>query len=372
MPTASAFRTIFSQCNIFVGPAGFSGTSATGFFYTSGNTGLSTIGQLSRVQSADLSIAFNRTDINEFGILQRIDSEILASPSFTLNFSYFPTDGMNENILGFNAKGNASFISGLLTKASDSKNYFVAFAPNGTDDDGYTPFTNRDVASIGNGFLSNYSINAAVNQPVRADVTVEGLNVVFFTGASGQTPAIDPASSNRIAGVNWQLPVGDPYTGQNTISIIKPGDIVMSIPNAAGFGSQISGAFSAQLQSFTLSVPISREKILRLGSPFSVSEEINFPVNCTLSIQGLQTNLQPAGFDSLLCNDVPYNISILMRQPSCQGTGLAAVNLQFNNAFITSQRIGQTVGGDATLSVDYTTQLAGPTSLAGVVFSGYF
>lgn len=372
MPTASAFRTIFSQCNVFAAPAGNSGSSATGFFYSSGSSGLSFIGQINRVQSADLSIAFNRTDINEFGILQRIDSEIITSPTFTLNFSYLLTDGMNENILGFNAKGNASFISGLLTKATDSKNYFVSFAPVGQDDDGFTPYTSRDVASIGNGFISNYSINAAVNQPVRVDVTVEGLNCVFFTGASGQTPAVDPSTSNRVTGINFQLPVGDPYTGASAISIIRPGDIILSIPNSAGFGSQVSGSFSAQIQSFTLSVPISREKILRLGSPFSVSEEINFPVNCTLSVQGLQTNLQPAGFDTLVCNDNPYNISILMRQPSCQGTGLAAINLQFNNAFLTSQRIGQTIGGDGTLSLDFSNQLAGPTSLGGVVMSGFY
>ncbi len=372
MPTASAFRTIFSQCNVFVAPYGLSGNSATGFLFSSGTTGISLVGQLNRVQSADLSIGFNRTDINEFGILQRIDSEIITSPTFTLNFSHLLTDGLNENFLGFNAKGNASFISGLLTKATDSKNYFVSFAPVGQDDDGFTPQTSRDVAAIGNGFISNYSINAAVNQPVRADVTVEGLNCVFYTGASGLSPAVDPITSNRVVGVNFQLPVGDAYTGANTISIIRPGDIIMSIPNAAGFGSQISGAFSAQIQSFTLSVPISREKILRLGSPFSVSEEINFPVNCTLSVQGLQTNLQPAGFDTLVCNDVPYNISILMRQPSCNGTGLAAINLQFNNAFLTNQQIGQTIGGDGTVSYSFSNQLAGPTSLGGVVFSGYY
>lgn len=372
MPTPNTFRTIFSQCNIFVGPAGQSGNSATGQFFNSGASGLNFIGQLSRVQSADLSIGFNRTDINQFGILQRIDSEIITSPTFTLNFSYFPTDGQNENILGFNAKNTASFISGLLSKASDSKNYFVSFAPNASDDDGFTPYTARDVAAIGNGFISNYSINAAVNQPVRADVSIEGLNVQFFTGASGGSPAVDPLTSNPITTWNWQLPVGNAYTGGNSISIIRPGDIVLNIPNAAAFGSVASGSFGAQIQSFTLSVPISREKILRLGSPFSVSEEINFPVNCSLSVQGLQTNLQPASAPNLICSDVPYNLQILMRQPSCAGTGLTAMIWNFNGAFLTSQRIGQTVGGDGTVSFDFTTQLAGATSLDGVTCSGFF
>ncbi len=372
MPSTASNRVIFQNSNLFVWPPAQSGTSATGSFFTSGNSGQLLVGEISRVQSIDLASSFNRTDINEFGILQRISSQIISPPTFTLNFSYFVTDGLNENLIGFNSKGITSFVSGMLTKTSDSKNYLISYSPPGQDDDGYTPYTNRDVAALGNGFVSNYSLNAAINQPVTANVTVEGLSVSFFTGASGTTPAIDPTTSNPITQWQWQLPVGDPQTGVNTIPIIKPGDIMLSFPNAAGFGSQISGAFQAQIQSFSLSVPISREKIQRLGAPFGVADEINFPVNCSLSIQGLQTNLQPASFASLLCNDVPYNMMITMRQPSCQGTGLTAINLSFNQAFLTSHRIGQTIGGDSSLSLDFTSQLAGPLTPNGVIFSGYY
>lgn len=373
MPTANTFRTIFQQSNIFVGPAGQSGLSATGQFFSSGSTGLNFIGQLGRVQSIDLSVGLNRTDINEFGQLQRINSVILTPPSFTLNFSYFPTDGQNENVMGFSAKGNASFISGILSKTSDSKNYFVSYAPPGYDDDGLITNTTRDVAAIGNGFISNYSLNGAVNQPLSASVSVEGLNIEFFTGNSGgQTPAVNPLTSNRITTWNWQLPVGDPITGAATIPIIKPGDITMTIPNAAGFGSQIAGDFGATIQSFSLSIPVSREKIARLGSPFAVSQEINFPVNCTLSVQALQTNLTQTGFSTMLCADRPYNISIRCLQPSCLGNGAEALVIGFNQAFLTNQRIGQTIGGDATLSLDFTSQLSGPLSTNGITMSGFF
>lgn len=372
MPTPNTYRQIFQQSNLFVYPVGQSGTSATGAAYSSGNSGVTNIGELSRIQSIDLSTTINRTDINVFGQLQRIDSEIISPPTFTLNFSYLVTNGMNENILGFAAKGGGSFISGLLTKTSDSKNYLISYAPPGQDDDGFTPYTSRDVAAIGNGFISNYSINAAVNQPVTAQVTVEGLNIASFTGASGNSPAVNPATAQRITQWQWQLPVGSAQTGANDISIIKPGDIQLTIPNAAGFLSQVNGVFGGPIQSFTLSIPISREKIQALGSPFGVSDEINFPVNCTFSFQGLQTNLQPASFNELLCNDVPYNINVVMRQPSCNGTGLVAINLAVNAAYMTNHSISQNIGGNYSLSASYSAQLAGPTSLDGIVFSGYF
>jgi hypothetical protein len=372
MPTANTYRTIYQQSNLFVYPVGLSGVTATGQSMSSGNSGFTYVGELSRVQSVDLSSTINRTDIDVFGRLARIDSEIISPPTFTMNFSYLLTDGKNEDLLGFQSKGGGSFVSGIITKQSHSKNYLISYAPPGQDDDGYTPYTSRDVAALGNGFISNYSINAAVNQPVTASVTVDGLNIASFTGASGNSPAINPANAQRITTWQWQLPVGAAQTGAGTISIIKPGDITLNIPNNAAFMSIVSGDYGAPIQSFTLSIPIVREKIQALGSPFGVSEEITFPVNCTLSIQGLQTNLQPASFDTLLCNDVPYDLNIILRQPSCNGTGMQAVVLGFNQAYMSSHRISQSIGGNASLALDFSSQLQGPTSVDGITFSGFF
>jgi hypothetical protein len=370
----SKTRVIFQNSNLFVAPAGPSGLGATGSFYSSGNSGFSYIAELSRIQSIDLSVGIARQDINVFGRLNRIDSEILSPPSIGLNFSYFLTDGLNEHLLGFAAKGGASFISGLLTNVSDSKNYLVSYSPQGQDDDGYSSSDfQRDMVGVGNCYISNYSINAGVGQPVTASVSVEGLNIAFYTGCTGKTtPAVNPSNSARINDWTFTLPVGQAQTGGSTISIIKPGDITMTIPNGLGFGSVMSGDFAANVQSFTLSVPIGRQRVQKLGSPFGISNEIQFPVNCSLSIQALQTNFQQTSLDQLLCNDQPQDVRIAMRQPSCNGTGMAAVNIQFNNCYINNYSVGQTIGGDASLSIDATAQLSGPLSLEGLVFSGFY
>jgi hypothetical protein len=340
--------------------------------FSSGNSGLNFIGQISRVQSADLSVGINRTDINEFGQLNRIDTEILAPPTFTLNFTYFPTDGQNENILGFNAKGG-SFISGILTKVTDAKNYFISVSPQGVDDDTYNSSLNRDVYSIGNGFISNYSLNASIGQPVSASVSVDGLNVVYYSGSSGQNiPAVDPYSANRITTWNFALPVGDPYTGSNTISVLRPGDITLSIPNGSAMGVQTTGTFGVNIQSFSLSIPIGRENLNRLGSPFGFSREIQFPVNVSLRVDALMTDLQAGGFDTLLCNDALSNLSILMRQPSCNGTGLDAIRINVNQAAMVNQSFSHSIGGDSRVSIEWSAQLAGANSSNGVVFSGFF
>ena len=57
---------------------------------------------LERIQSANFNFSINRTDINEFGKLARIDSIAMESPTVGLDFNYYLTDGGNERKLGFN------------------------------------------------------------------------------------------------------------------------------------------------------------------------------------------------------------------------------------------------------------------------------
>jgi hypothetical protein len=382
MPAATPrTRLIFQNLNLYVGPATISGFTATGNLYTSGawggtgtaaTSGINLIAQLANVQSATLNVGINRQDINVFGQLGRVDQVILAPPTISLDFTYNPTDGYNEKILGFDIKGN-SFISGILTKASDSKNYFLSISQQGIDDDATLNPNNRDVYAVGNAFVSNYTLNAAVGQVPSANVTVDALNVVSYTGSSGlQTPAIDPFSNVRLTGWQFQLPTGYLITGQNSIFSLRPGDITLSFPNGAGFLVPLSGSNSVNVQSVNLSIPIGRSILNRLGSPFGFSREIQFPLNATLQIRALQTEVQPGSFDTLYCNDVFYNLNLKLRQPSCAGTGLDAINLAFNAAKVSNVSLGNTIGGDSTVDISLSAQLAGATSNAGITFSGSY
>lgn len=365
-------RLIFQNLNLFAGPAAQSGSTATGSLYSLGNSGNNLILQLAHVQSATLSASINRQDVNIFGILNRIDQVIISPATFTLDFVYYPNDGYNEYVLGLDTQGN-SFISGILTKASDSKNYFISISEQGIDDDTVINPTARDVLALGNGFISNYTFNAAVGQIPTSNVTIDAQNIVAYTGASGlQTPAIDPSSSVRLTGAQFNLPYGTPITGVNIINALRPGDISLSFPAGAGFLTPLSGQYSVNVQSVSMSIPIGREVLNRLGSPFGFSREIKFPVNTTMQIRALQTDVQLGSFDQLYCNDQFYNMSMLMRAPSCQGTGAQAIILGFNQAKVTNQSFGFTINGDATVDLSLTCQLAGATSTNGITFSGAY
>lgn len=381
MPASTpATRLIFQNYSIYTGPAALSGNTATGSMWNvpgvaqgAGNTGNNLIAEIANVTDASLSIDIPRQDLNIFGQLARQGTVVLTPPSIQLSFSYNVTDSYNEQMLGLNGKGGA-FLSGILTKVSDSKNYFVSISQQGVDEYGVSAPSARDTIGIGNGFLSNYSINAAVGQVTTASVSVDALNVVAYYGSSGlQTPAVNPATSARLTPWTFQLPVGRPITGAGGVFALKPGDIVAEFPSALGFLVPLSGSNGVNLQSFSVSVPISRSPINRLGSLFGFSREIQFPLNCTINLRALQTEIATGALDVLLCNDQFFNGRVRMKQPACPGSNSDdSIIVGLNQMKVTNLSFGMTVGGDATVDLTATCQLGGALSTDGLTMSGAY
>lgn len=385
--TTPRTRLIFQNLDLYVGPAATSGTTSTGAMYTTSATGVglgywgnalaqlsgnNLISQLQHVQSATLNTTINRTDINIFGQLNRIDQIIISPPTITLDATYFPSDGYNEYIMGLDI-GGQSFLSGILTKVSDSKNYFIAVSQQGIDDDTVVNPNQRDVWAVGNAFLSNYTFNAAVNQVTTASFTVDALAVQVYTGSSGLvTPAVDPATSNALTGWFFQLPNATATPSANILSALRPGDISLSFPSNLGFLAPLSGQFGVNVQSVAISLPVRREILNRLGAPLGFSREIQFPVNGTVAIRALATEVLPNSFTNIYANDIFYNAQLTMRQPGINQTGANAIVIGLNNVKLASLSFGNTINGDSTIDISLSFQVAGATSLAGITFSGYY
>ena len=135
-------RIIYQSEAVYAGPSPATDVHFTGAaalpkntWYTSGDLNL--VKQLQRIQSANYSFTVNRTDVNQFGQLAAIDRVILNAPTVSLDFSYLLANLANENNLGFTvASGGAdvvSALSGLLTKKTDERNYFIKTTNEGTD-----------------------------------------------------------------------------------------------------------------------------------------------------------------------------------------------------------------------------------------------
>ena len=339
------------------------------------------IQQLHRIQDINYSFTVDRTNVNQFGELAAIDRIILTPPTVALDFSYLLSSLANEKLLGFNVDGTGSAIRNLLNKTSDERNYFIKTVGEGVDAIGEGN-TAADVIGVGNGFLTNYGVEASVGSFPTISVSVEGLNMSFDTGLATGTfftsPAINPQVGTRSA-TKYVLPMstGNAGSGDLDISVLRPGDITFSIKrrdaSADGDTSDPTGVYNSpgqnfddladrKIQSFSVGLGLDRTPIEKLGSRFAFSREINFPIDVTASIEAMVTDLTTGSLSDLINYDDAYNITMNINKPAEGGAASAgsAVKYILKNAKVNSQSFSSSIGANKMVTIEFGTQIGGP------------
>jgi hypothetical protein len=347
--------------------------------------------QLNRVQSANYSFTINRQDVNQFGDLARIDSLVLDPPTVSLDFSYYLTDGFNERSLGFfvqttgigmnrdttsaaNSSGN--FASGHLTSNS-GVNFFIATSPDGQDlnkvDGSAALDANDTVIGVGNCYLSDYSVELAVGSLPTVNVTVEGANMNSdsYTGDIA-SPAVDQTLGTKIdKSVELPNPSQDGgitgTIGSAPITALRPGDVTLTLADVDGLSLvKLDGDGSAHVQSASISLPLSRSPIDRLGSRFPFAREVDFPVTATMNISAIVADSQAGNLADLLDSSVREASLIIKDQ-----AGTDAIQYKMKGLKIDSQSFSSSIGSNKTVDITFSTQIGGPNDeLNGVFMSG--
>lgn len=389
--------------------AGLSGYNGTGLLY-----------KLDRVQNCNFNFTINRQDVNEFGKLARIGTIVNEPPTVTLDYSYYITDGLNERLMGFNFGGTttgtagapafdtamvsgAGAISGFLTE-TQGQNYYILTVDEGEDVVGATigsASSTDSIISIGNGFVTNYQFTASVGDVPTASVTVEGFNIksdvtngVAGVGYSGASPAIYNGSvtapASRITGYNKYYKINSAQlgsvagTGATTVTALRPGDIVLTVPgasaeNEASFVNVADiGTSGINIQSFGFSVPLARTTLSRLGAMFGYNRVVNVPLNMDLTINALVNELAPNKdlFNVLCGNQTTKEFTITLNECSDSGVGLsprAKIAYNFRGAILTSENHTQDIGGNETVDLTYSIQIGGSNDATnGLFMSGSY
>ena len=362
-----------TKANNFTGLS--AGVGATGSFLTP------LVQQLHRIQDINYSFTVDRTNVNQFGELAAIDRIILTPPTVSLDFSYLLSSLANEKLLGFNVDGTGSAIRNLLNKTSDERNYFIKTVAEGSDAIGEGN-TATDMIGVGNGFLTNYGVEASVGSFPTISVSVEGLNMSFDTGlgagAAFLSPAINPELGARST-AKYSLPIaaGHPGAGDLDISVLRPGDITFSIKrrdaSSDGDTSEPTGNYTSpgqnfddladrKIQSFNVALGLDRTPIEKLGSRFAFSREINFPIDVTASIEAMVTDLTTGSLSDLINYDDAYNITMNINKPGENGAASAgsAVKYILKNAKVNSQSFSSSIGANKMVTIEFGTQIGGP------------
>jgi|688.fasta_scaffold17551_8 hypothetical protein len=360
-----------------------------GLFSSSGiyATGTGAHLQLKRVQSANYSFEITRQDVNQFGQLARIDALVLQSPTVSLDLSYYLADGFNERALGFAVQtgaigGGVNFASGQMI-SSEGRNFYIVTSAEGIDlnfdNASGTTATNglsgKGVIGVGNGFITDYTLNAAVGDLPTISVSVEGLgfNAATYSSGAGVTgvpsPAINPESGTSV-GLSVQLPV--PGTGDG-VTALRPGDITLSFGSFTGSGgtptSTVDGSNNAiNIQSVSLSLPMSRTPIERLGSRFAFARVTDFPVTATMSVNALVNEVQARNLANMIDDGAERDITLAIKKP---GSSEEAVRYVFKAARLDSESYSSDIGSNKSVDITFSTQIGGPNdSVHGIFMSG--
>lgn len=333
--------------------------------------------QLRRVQSANYSFNVSRTDINQFGQLSRIDSLILEAPTVSADVSYYLTDGYNEEVLNFsNSNLNVGFVSGQITSSS-GQNLYIMTSPEGKD----ANFSAGSFGSIGigNAFVTDYSLEASVGGFPTITVSFEGSNINASTDVTGTDDGfsgnftgagIDPISgtpiANQAAGNGIEIRPADPGTDQGTATALRPSDVIFDLSNANNDTiATIDGTDGAHVQSVSLSIPLSRSPIERLGTRFPFARTVDFPITPTLSVSAIVNETAQRSLTNIIADDsfIP-SAQITIKDPA----GDKSAVYKLTNLKLDSESFSSSVGPNKTVDMTFSVSVGGPDDLENNVF----
>ena len=140
-----------------------------------------------------------------------------------------------------------------------------------------------------------------------------------------------------------------------------------------GYGPEDKG--SAHIQSFTLSTPMGRTALQRLGNTYAFAKEVDFPVTCTLSVNALVSDLKEGNLVNLICGK-EYDMQIKMQNPSCvvcdPNSAPDGIVIDVKKAVLDSESFSSAIGDNKSVDLTFSTQVGGPEAAGvGIFFSGF-
>ena len=322
------------------------------------------------------------------------------------------------------------------TTTAYQKNYFILTAKEGKDANINSPTgvplansgNYESIIGVGNGFLSSYSTEGAVGGMPTVSVSVEGQNMNFvnfpYTGSatqlvappkhpgyrvggtaangleyllglSGESPAVNPVNGTKYGDpVCLPIPTGN-ASGKfmGNISTLRPGDITLTLAkqtgNAITFAAtgentseptnrmdspDYAGASiaDAHIQSYTIGFDLSRSPIQKLGVKYAFARPVDFPVNVSLSVDAIVSDLTTGSLADIIDCDHSFDARVTMRDPGCETDPKPIVcNYIVKGLKLDSESYSSDIGSNKTVTLDFSTQIGGPTQKnKGIFMSG--
>jgi len=396
-------RVIYQSESLFVAPTG-DWVGDTAVAAVSGSAGSPAVPgsgvQVHRVQSINYGFDVPRQDVNEFGKLARIDQVILESPTVSLDFTYYPETGVNERALGLflspasSGTAGSSQVSALKTMLNgktDVKSYFIRTVAEGSDEIGkYTDDSAQEsIIAIGNASVTSYSFEASVGGFPTASINAEGLNINILADPSALN-----ATGNKAATVNPETGANadDDFVletstagrtdtnpnnqlGDKIPSALRPGDIQFTdaflTDNVEGGAAGLFKGWDVselKIQSVSASLDLGREDLMKLGSKFAFSKEVQYPVTCSMTVEANVSDMLDFDLATLIGADTAtYTAGFWIKNPD-SATGKQAMKILIKGAKLDSESLSSSIGDNKSVTFNFTCQVGGPEDTANGLF----
>lgn len=380
-----SLRNNYQQYILFAGPAPSSGFH---FIDTAGNlnnnfgnavNNANLLRNIDHLYSFSDSFSFARTDIKQLGNTSYVIRPNISPTPINVEFSYYLNDCKNLNSLGFlinSGQGIVSFVSGLNTKETsdyrDKRNLFLVLGNDGEDllyRSNKPQFvdskaTGLKVFAYGDCYIGSYSTSAGVGAIPSATISYICENLVYYASGSGiDIPALNPKGRNEFSGVKCNIP-----PAYNSTSVVIPSNISVSISSDSRIENLGAIINDLSIQNYGISIPFNRSSCDSIGYRLPIDRPINFPIISSLSFNAIYSNFQSGNLNSLIRNDINYNISILLKSGICSTKDI--MRYDFSGCKFRELQEGLDIGSNKTISLSFDCEIHPNSLTKGLFVSG--
>ena len=288
-------------------------------------TGVTTGSIMSVVQGSSFEVSLDHVASKQLGSRYYSFNSLNRQPDVGLSVSYIPSyPYFNEglvNLADLNSGPTDTTISraALSGFESASRNFYIFTRP----EEGYNAlsgfsvgddlnFSGYQCASVGNCYLTNYSLSYTVGGLPSVQANFIGYNMQYqeITGANVDSPAINLASGN--AKQVGELTLSGLREFTSSPVIMNPNDTgsLVTLENLQ-VGGQPLGA-GHLLQSVELNLDVQRVAAYGLGSDYVYDRKMLLPALGSLSVSSLVSGWESGVVSGVLGSEASYDLDLTL------------------------------------------------------------
>jgi hypothetical protein len=132
----------------------------------------------------------------------------------------------------------------------------------------------------------------------------------------------------------------------------------------------LAGADGINIQTASITLPLSRTPIERLGSRFAFARVVDFPIVATLNVSAILNEVEAKSVAQMLDDNSKREITLTIGKP---GSTDKALIFKFKGSQLQSESFSSSIGANKTVDLVFQTQVGGPTDTNnGIYLSGSY